>query len=73
MTNRLVILLGDFENADKEIALLLNEWSSAGILGTVAWSNASSESLVRPMTTFSENAVANALGIPGKLFRCVHV
>ena len=53
MTNRLVILLGDFENTDKEIALLLNEWSSAGILGTVAWSNASIESLVRPMTTFS--------------------
>lgn len=61
MTNRLVILLGDFENADKEIALLLNEWSSAGILGTVAWSNASIESLVRPMTTFSENAVVKQI------------
>ena len=57
MTNRLVLLLGDFENSDKDIALLLNEWASAGILGTVAWSNASIDSLVRPMTTFSENAV----------------
>lgn len=57
MTNRLVLLLGDFENSDKDIVLLLNEWSSAGILGTVAWSNASLDSHVRPMTTFSEDAV----------------
>ena len=57
MTNRLVLLLGDFEHSDKDVALILNEWSGAGILGTVAWTNAVSESLVRPMTTFSENSV----------------
>jgi hypothetical protein len=57
VTNRLVLLLGDFENSDKDIALLLNEWSSAGILGSVAWSNASLVNNDRPMTTFSEDAV----------------
>jgi len=57
VTNRLVLLLGDFENSDKDIALLLNEWSSAGILGSVAWSNASLVNNDRPMTTFSEDGV----------------
>ncbi|MFM9005080.1 MAG: hypothetical protein ACKOSR_06220, partial [Flavobacteriales bacterium] len=55
MKSRLVLLLGDFEHTDKDIASILGEWSSAGILGTVAWTNTSSDSLKRPMTTISEN------------------
>ena len=55
MKSRLVLLLGDFEQADKDVASILGEWSSAGILGTVAWTNTSVSSLKRPMTTLSEN------------------
>jgi len=55
--HRLVLLLGDFEQTDKDIAALLKEWSSAGILGTVAWTNAAIDQLVRPMVTVSENSV----------------
>ena len=55
MSNRLVLLLGDFEHSDKDIANVLKEWSAAGLLGTVAWTNAQPNGLVRPMTTICEN------------------
>ncbi len=55
MSQRLVLLLGDFAGSDRDIATILGEWSSAGLLGTLAWTNVATDSLKRPMTTFSEN------------------
>lgn len=54
MTNRLVLLLGEFEGPEAELASVLREWSSAGLLGTVAWSSVSSDPAVRPKTTVNE-------------------
>lgn len=50
MSERLVLLLGDFEGSDAEVASVLVEWANAGLLGTVAWTTTQSESLVRPTT-----------------------
>lgn len=58
MSQRLVLLLGDFAGSDQEIAKVLEEWSGAGLLGTVAWTNVVADGLKRPMTTISENGVA---------------
>lgn len=53
MSNRLVLLLGDFEGSERKVADLLNEWSGAGILGTVAW--ASTNQGARPVATVSDS------------------
>jgi hypothetical protein len=37
MKNRLVLLLGEFESSEKELGAVLQEWSDAGLLDTVAW------------------------------------
>jgi len=55
LSHRLVLLLGDFEHSDKNIANVLKEWSAAGILGTVAWTNVQTDGLVRPMTALFES------------------
>jgi hypothetical protein len=56
LSQRLVLLLGDFAGSDREVATVLQEWSGAGLLGTVAWTNVATDSLKRPMTTLCENA-----------------
>lgn len=61
MTNRLVLLLGEFEEADRDCASVLNEWASAGLLGTVAWTSAKHDGLVRPMTTVCDGGLVNTL------------
>lgn len=53
MSNRLVLLLGDFEGTEREVAELLCEWSNAGILGTVAW--ASTSQGARPTAILSDS------------------
>lgn len=53
MSNRLVLLLGDFEGSERKVADLLKEWSGAGILGTVAW--ASTNQGARPVATVSDS------------------
>lgn len=46
-----MLLLGDFQGSDKDISSVIIEWANAGLLGTVAWSNAVPAELVRPSTT----------------------
>jgi len=52
--NRLVLLIGDFSDSERESAALLAEWSSAGLLGTVAWTSVGSKNPANPTTSLSE-------------------
>ncbi len=61
MSERLVLLLGDFEGTDAEIASVLVEWAHAGLLGTVAWTNTESDGLVRPLTSVVSNGGVTSL------------
>lgn len=61
MTHRLLLLLGDFAESDADVAKILDEWSSAGLLGTVAWTETGPQSLVRPMTTLSDKGKVTQL------------
>ena len=54
MTNRLVLLLGEFDTSEKELAAVLQEWSDAGLLSTVAWTSISSGSSNRPRARVSD-------------------
>ena len=54
MTNRLVLLLGEFETSEKELANVLQEWSDAGLLATVAWASVSSGLSSRPRARVSD-------------------
>jgi hypothetical protein len=56
MTNRLVLLVGEFTHVDHRIDRALREWSSAGLLGTVAWSSITESPKQRPLTIFSEES-----------------
>ena len=56
MTNRLSLVIGDFEETDIEVASVLTQWSNAGILGTVAWVSVAPDSIVRPTVTLSERS-----------------
>ena len=55
MSNRLVLLVGDFAGSDSQVASVLAEWSSAGLLGTVAWVSTEASDQ-RPRVTISEKA-----------------
>lgn len=61
MSERLVLLLGDFEGTDAAIASVLVEWAHAGLLGTVAWTNTESDGLVRPLTSVVSNGGVTSL------------
>lgn len=61
MTNRLVLLLGEFEEADRDTASVLHEWAKAGLLGTVAWTSAKPDGMVRPMTTVCDGGRVDTL------------
>lgn len=54
MRDRLVLLIGDFSGSDSQCAARLAEWSSAGLLGTIAWASLGTERPTNPFTTFSE-------------------
>ncbi|MEI6096606.1 MAG: hypothetical protein WCR08_14315, partial [Gammaproteobacteria bacterium] len=54
MSNRLVLLLGEFNNSEKELAAVLQEWSDAGLLATVAWSSVDQPAEKRPKTWVSD-------------------
>lgn len=54
MTNRLVLLLGEFESSELDLEVTLREWSSAGLLGTVAWCSVSLEPTQRPRAFVNE-------------------
>ena len=54
MSNRLVLLLGEFETSEKELADVLQEWSDAGLLATVGWTSVSSGLNARPRTRISD-------------------
>jgi len=54
MTNRLVLLLGEFGNSEKAMDAVLREWSSAGLLDTVAWTSIEDGVERRPRTTVNE-------------------
>ena len=54
MTNRLVLLLGEFDTSEKELAAVLQEWSDAGLLSTVAWTSISSGASIRPRARVSD-------------------
>ena len=54
MKNRLVLLLGEFESSEKELGAVLQEWSDAGLLETVAWSSVGQGAQVRPWTRVSD-------------------
>ena len=59
MSNRLVLLLGDFAGSDKESAGVLAEWADAGLLGVVAWTSVDPNALVRPVTTVCDGGVVS--------------
>ena len=54
MSNRLVLLLGEFETSEKELAAVLQEWSDAGLLATVGWASVSAGLSARPRTRISD-------------------
>lgn len=54
MTNRLVLLIGDFEGTEKDLGSVLQEWSNAGLLGAVAWTSALSDLTKKPRVTVNE-------------------
>lgn len=54
MSNRLVLLLGEFNNSEKGLAAVLQEWSDAGLLATVAWSSVDQPAEKRPKTWVSD-------------------
>jgi hypothetical protein len=54
MTNRLVLLFGEFSKSDQNIDRALREWSSAGLLGTVAWASVTESPKQRPIAVLSE-------------------
>ena len=54
MSNRLVLLLGEFETSEKELADVLQEWSDAGLLATVGWTSVSNGLSARPRTRISD-------------------
>jgi len=54
MSNRLVLLLGEFETSEKELSDVLQEWSDAGLLATVGWTSVSAGLSTRPRTRISD-------------------
>ena len=54
MSNRLVLLLGEFETSEKELSNVLQEWSDAGLLATVGWTSVSAGLSTRPRTRISD-------------------
>ena len=58
MGNRVVLLLGDFEGVDREIASVMHEWSDAGLLATVAWINVNQSVTARPKAMVVDEATA---------------
>ena len=54
MSNRLVLLLGEFETSEKELSSVLQEWSDAGLLATVGWTSVSAGLSTRPRTRISD-------------------
>ena len=54
MSNRLVLLLGEFETSEKELSNVLQEWSDAGLLATVGWTSVSNGLSSRPRTRISD-------------------
>lgn len=56
MTNRLVLLVGEFANSDHHIDHALREWSAAGLLGTVAWTSITESPRQRPIAVLSEES-----------------
>ncbi len=59
MSNRLVLLLGDFVGSEKEAASVLAEWADAGLLGVVAWTSVDPNALVRPVTTVCDGGAVS--------------
>lgn len=56
MTNRLVLLIGEFTQSDQNIDRSLREWSAAGLLGTVAWASVTESPKQRPLAVLSEES-----------------
>jgi hypothetical protein len=54
MSNRLVLLIGDFAGSEREVASVLAEWSGAGLLGDVAWTQITSAA-TRPVAMLSNH------------------
>ena len=54
MSNRLVLLLGEFETSESELGAVLQEWSDAGLLATVAWASIENGSISRPKARISD-------------------
>lgn len=63
MSNRLVLLLGEFETSEKELAEVLQEWSDAGLLATVGWTSVSSGLSMRPRTRISDQGECRDLDL----------
>jgi len=57
MTNRLVLLLGEFETSDSALGAILHEWSDAGLLSTVGWCSIDSHTSDNPNVKVSDNGI----------------
>jgi hypothetical protein len=53
LTNRLLVLVGDFDGTESECAERLSEWSAAGLLSNVAWIDLPEGPLTRPQAVLS--------------------
>jgi len=56
MSNRLVLLLGDFHGTETRTASVLEEWSSAGLLDVVAWCDTSTSPTSKPKVRLSSQS-----------------
>jgi hypothetical protein len=54
VTTRLLLLLGQFTGPEAECVARLEQWSSAGVLGNVAWLDIPSSMSMRPSVIYSE-------------------
>ena len=63
MTSRVVLLLGEFENSDRELASVLHEWSDAGLLATVAWINVNQSASSRPRAMVVDEVAAREMDL----------
>ena len=48
MSKRLVVLLGEFKSSESDCRRILEEWSTAGLLDSVAWCDVADTNLSRP-------------------------
>jgi hypothetical protein len=63
MSKRLVILLGEFDSKELECRNILEEWSGAGLLDSVAWCDVAHKNQSRPMVRVHDEGRINDIDL----------